>query len=203
MTRSARRTGRRPRGPGAVPTGSRISAPAGTPPACGWRRGSPPGSRSGQRDMSGRRISAMRPSSASSSTISRPWNSPTTAAVRSSAVGPRPPLVQISVAALGGEEAQRAQDVRRAGRRRPRSRSDRRPARAAARTATGPLRSEHAAGQHLGPGDDDARADAHRAGVTARRRAALRADSGWRPRSGVISRPIGSLRRPQRVASCR
>ena len=41
----------------------------------------------------------MRPSSASSSTIARPWNSPTTAAVRSSAVGPRPPLVQMSIRA--------------------------------------------------------------------------------------------------------
>ena len=38
----------------------------------------------------------MRSSSAASSTIARPWNSPTTSAVRSSAVGPRPPLVSTS-----------------------------------------------------------------------------------------------------------
>ena len=38
----------------------------------------------------------MRSSSASSSTISRPQKRPTISAVRSSAVGPRPPLVMIS-----------------------------------------------------------------------------------------------------------
>ena len=38
----------------------------------------------------------MRSSSAGSSTISRPLKRPTTSAVRSSAVGPRPPLVTIS-----------------------------------------------------------------------------------------------------------
>ena len=47
----------------------------------------------GQRFSSGATISAIRSESASSSTISRPWNRPTTSAVRSSAVGPRPPLV--------------------------------------------------------------------------------------------------------------
>ena len=42
------------------------------------------------------RISSIRFSSAASSTISRPLKSATTSAVRSSAVGPRPPLVTIS-----------------------------------------------------------------------------------------------------------
>ena len=69
------------------------SRPAGPPPACGCSPGSPPCRGPASVWRSGRRISAMRSSSASSSTISRPWNSPTTSAVRSSAVGPRPPLV--------------------------------------------------------------------------------------------------------------
>ena len=45
------------------------------------------------RSLSRTTIAAIRRCSSGSSTVGRPWKSPTTRAVRSSAVGPRPPLV--------------------------------------------------------------------------------------------------------------
>ena len=53
----------------------------------------------------------MRSSSASSSTISRPAKPATTSAVRSSAVGPSPPLVIDQVHALAREEVERRPQV--------------------------------------------------------------------------------------------
>ena len=79
--------------PGAVPTGSSTVAPAGIVACLRLPARMASRSRFGQRLISGARIWAMRSCSASSSTISRPWKRPTTSAVRSSAVGPRPPLV--------------------------------------------------------------------------------------------------------------
>ena len=53
----------------------------------------------------------MSSSSRSSSTISRPENRPTTSAVRSSAVGPRPPLVMIRVIPVAAHELERGEQV--------------------------------------------------------------------------------------------
>ena len=100
------------------------------------RAAPPPSSRSGQRTCSARRISPIRSSSASSSTIGRGWNAPTTSAVRSSAVGPSPPLVTIRSTPCARQPAQRVAHVLAAGRRRRSCARGRRPARAAARTAT-------------------------------------------------------------------
>ena len=102
----------------------------------------------------------MRPSSASSRTISRPWKRPTTSAVRSSAVGPRPPLVTITSTPLDGEELERALHV--LG---PVADDEReRVVDAELAQAVGqprPVAVRHPPGQHLGAGDDDARAGAH------------------------------------------
>ena len=70
-------------------------AERGSSPACGCPPRAPRGrcSASAWRCPRGSRRSAR--AAASSSTISRPWKRPTTSAVRSSAVGPRPPLVTI------------------------------------------------------------------------------------------------------------
>jgi hypothetical protein len=81
--------------PGAVPTGSSTVAPSGTSACFLLDRRIASWSRSGQRLMSRSRIAQMRPSKATSKASGRRWNSPTTAAVRSSSVGPRPPLVTI------------------------------------------------------------------------------------------------------------
>ncbi len=79
--------------PGAVPTGSSTVAPSGTVACLRLPSRTASMSTFGKRLASGRRISAMRSSTAGSSVISRPWKRPTTSAVRSSAVGPSPPLV--------------------------------------------------------------------------------------------------------------
>ena len=79
--------------PGAVPTGSSTVAPSGTIACLRFPARTASMSMSGKRLASGRRISAIRSSTAGSSFISRSWKRPTTSAVRSSAVGPSPPLV--------------------------------------------------------------------------------------------------------------
>ena len=79
--------------PGAVPTGSITVAPSGITACLRFDTRIASGSRLGQRLIIGARISAIRSSSRASSTISRPQKRPTISAVRSSAVGPRPPLV--------------------------------------------------------------------------------------------------------------
>ncbi len=81
--------------PGAVPTGSRTVAPRGTSACLRLPARIAASSRLRQRPRRRSRIARIRPSSASSSTSGRPANSATTSAVRSSAVGPRPPLVTI------------------------------------------------------------------------------------------------------------
>src|SRR5690625_182641 len=84
--------------PGAVPTGSRMCEPAGII-AC-LRLAARTVAKSGapaplKRAIIGLRMSAMWASRAGSSTTSRPQNRATVSTVRSSAVGPRPPLVMI------------------------------------------------------------------------------------------------------------
>ena len=81
------------RGPGRCRPARAPSAPSGTVACLRLASATASGSMFGQRFVSGRTIAAMRSESGSSSTISRPWKPPTTSAVRSSAVGPRPPLV--------------------------------------------------------------------------------------------------------------
>ena len=82
--------------PGAVPTGSSTVAPAGTTACLRLERLRASRSRFGQRASIGSRMPQIRSSSAGSSSISRPENRATISAVRSSAVGPRPPLVTTS-----------------------------------------------------------------------------------------------------------
>ena len=80
--------------PGAVPAGSIVVEPFGIT-AC-LRLAARTASRSKPaRRAKAARIRAIFSSISSSSTISRPAKRPTTSAVRSSAVGPRPPLVTI------------------------------------------------------------------------------------------------------------
>ena len=79
--------------PGAVPTGSSTVAPTGTSACLRVPSRHASMSRFGKRCSSGSSFAAIRPCSGSSSARSRPWNAATTSIVRSSAVGPRPPLV--------------------------------------------------------------------------------------------------------------
>src|SRR5829696_3182141 len=81
--------------PGAVPAGPRTVAPSGTVACLRVEASIAAWSRLRQRRSIGSTIAAIRRSSSSSSTGSRPWKRPTTSAVRSSAVGPRPPVVTI------------------------------------------------------------------------------------------------------------
>ena len=78
-----------------MPTGSSTVAPSGITACLRLLCLIASISRFGHRFASGLRISAIRSSNASSSTIARPCAFPTTSAVRSSAVGPNPPLVRI------------------------------------------------------------------------------------------------------------
>ena len=81
--------------PGAVPAGSSAMEPSGTIACLRLASCSGPGSnfiRAAKRST----IAAIFFSIPSSRTISRPANRPTTSAVRSSAVGPRPPVVTTS-----------------------------------------------------------------------------------------------------------
>ena len=71
---------------------SRPRAPA---PACGSRRGRPRSRGCASASSAALRMSAIRCSSASSRASGRPVKRATTSSVRSSAVGPRPPLVTI------------------------------------------------------------------------------------------------------------
>jgi hypothetical protein len=80
--------------PGAVPTGSSTVAPAGTRACLATPAAVAAGSaRHPRRAISAATIPPMRSSRAGSTADGRPWASPTTCAVRSSAVGPRPPVV--------------------------------------------------------------------------------------------------------------
>ena len=93
-------------------------------------------------------------------TVSRPWKRPTTSAVRSSAVGPRPPLVTIRSTPSRASHAQRGLHVVR-----PVADDDDRlevdPELAQALGQPRPVAVGDAAREHLGAGDDDARARAH------------------------------------------
>ena len=105
----------------------------------------------------------IRSSSAASSTIGRPAKPPTTSAVRSSAVGPSPPLVTIRSHARA-EELERGEHVLRP----VADHDDVRQLDAALAQPLGEPRAvavgDHPR-QHLGAGDDDAGADAHPAQV--------------------------------------
>ncbi len=79
--------------PGAVPTGSRICAPAGTMACFRFAARTASKSASVKRARSRLRMAAIFSSRTSSSTSSRPQNCATTSTVISSAVGPSPPLV--------------------------------------------------------------------------------------------------------------
>src|SRR4051812_14389546 len=81
--------------PGAVPTGSITVAPSGTSACLRLEARTASKSRLRQRFISGSRMSAIRCSSASSNASGRPAKRATTSSVRSSAVGPNPPLVTI------------------------------------------------------------------------------------------------------------
>ena len=126
------------RGPGAVPTGSSTVAPRGTS-AC-LRLPGP------QRVVARGRASAPRsalgsgPDPLLQRLVERPSGTPanaaTTSAVRSSAVGPSPPVVMIRSSRRGKEARGRRAGRRGGRRRRARARGGRR-ARAAAPTATG------------------------------------------------------------------
>ena len=91
--------------PGAVPTGSSTVAPRGTSACLRFERRIASWSRSGQRIINPSKIFQIRPSSAGSSSDGRPWKSPTTAAVRSSSVGPKPPLV--TMRSMPADDSQR------------------------------------------------------------------------------------------------
>ncbi len=79
--------------PGAVPTGSSTAAPAGTSACLRAPSRSPSSLTSRQRSRSPETTPQIRSSSAASTAIGRPATDATTSAVRSSAVGPSPPLV--------------------------------------------------------------------------------------------------------------
>src|SRR4051812_47333541 len=92
--------------PGAVPTGSRTVAPAGTS-AC-FRTPAAvdaASARHPRRAIQRSTTAPMRRSSAVSTADGRPWNAPTTSAVRSSAVGPRPPDVMTRSAPVSTRKA--------------------------------------------------------------------------------------------------
>ena len=95
------------RGPGRVDRARAARAPS---PAFGSPRAAPRG-RSASAGRTRRGSAAIFSSIPSSRTSSRPAKRATTSAVRSSAVGPSPPLVTIRSAALGGQEPQRRLEV--------------------------------------------------------------------------------------------
>ena len=180
-------------------------APAPCRPAPGSRR--PPGStaclrletriasgsRSGQRDISGRRISRDAALQRLVEHHLAAWNSPDDRSREVVGGRAEPAARDDQPAALVGEEAQRPQDVLGTvadDRDRDRIGAEREQLLGQPR----PVAVRHAPGQHLGAGDDDAGANAHRAALTCRPGACLR-DSGWRPRSGVISHADRVLRR--------
>ena len=172
--------------PGAVPTGSRITAPAGITACLRLDASTASGSRSGQRAISGLQDLPDPPFQRLVEHHLATGEAPDD--LRRQVVGrrPEPAARDDERAALAREEAQRPQDLLRPvadddDRRRVRAQLEqpvRQPRAVAIRDAPG---------QHLGAGDDDPRADAH--GLQTGR---LSADSGWRPPRGVICMPIGS-----------
>ena len=145
--------------------------------------GSPPCRGSASAWRAGAGSSAIRSSSASSSTISRPWKPPTTSAVRSSAVGPSPPLVSTRSSPSPAMKRERREHVLRAV-------ADDRRVREVDADLAQPLGEPRAvavadpAREHLGARHDDAGARAH-AALTCTS-AAARWARGWRPRAFVI-----------------
>ena len=169
--------------PGAVPTGSSTVAPAGIVACLRLAARIASRSRFGQRVISGLTISAIRSESASSSTISRPWNLPTTSAVEVVCGGAQPAARQDDAHPLLGHEPQRRLHVLRA------IAHDRRVGEVHAELAQ-PLGQPrtvavaHPAAEHLGAGDDYSRARAHvQVG-------SWPACSDWRPVAFVIEYPI-------------
>ncbi len=144
--------------PGAVPTGSSTTAPEGTS-AClrlPARRLSSLTSR--QRPRSAEMIPQIRSSSPASSSRETPANSATTSAVRSSAVGPSPPLV-----ITRSQSERNSQGVKQIRATVPHHHHMRQrhpqPAQALAEPRAVLVADDP--GQDLGPGDHDAGADAH------------------------------------------
>ena len=164
--------------PGAVPAGSiAVGALAGPSPAFGSRLASASGSKR-MRRANPARIAAIFSSIPSSSTSSRPANRATTSAVRSSAVGPSPPLVTIRSHALGRRGSAAPPRGPRGGRRRTRMCATSTPSSPSRSRDPGPVAVGDPAGEHLGAGDHDPGAHGHapfsahgqlRAGVGARR----------------------------------
>jgi hypothetical protein len=95
--------------PGAVPTGARTVAPAGTCACLRTPAAVDSGSaRQPRRAISRSTISPIRRSRAGSGEEGRPWNEATTSAVRSSAVGPSPPEVMIRATPVPARKARAA-----------------------------------------------------------------------------------------------
>ena len=163
--------------PGAVPTGSSTVAPTGTRACLRLAARTASKSTLSKRAIIGLRICAIRSSSASSSTRSRPQNWATVATVRSSAVGPSPPLVRIRSIPCSARNCKLAQHVLgTVGADRDVCEFD-----AHLEQPVGeprPIAVLHPPGQDLGSGDDDARARAHRPDTT-------RPHSHDTPRNGV------------------
>ena len=84
---------------------------AGPPPACGWPRARRPGRGRASVPAAGAGSPRCAPPAPRRAPSRGRWKRPTTSAVRSSAVGPSPPLVTIRSHALAGQEAQRGQHV--------------------------------------------------------------------------------------------
>ena len=134
------------------------STPAGSPPACGWRRGSRRASSPGQRRIIGAQDLGDPLLELVVEHHLAAAKRPTISAVRSSAVGPRPPLVMIT--AIPWSRMYRSAASRSSGRSptiwiiaastpSSRRRSD----------SHGPVAVGDDPGQHLGAGDQDPRPD--------------------------------------------
>ena len=169
-----------------MPTGSSTSAPAGTS-AC---LRTPAATASGSADQPRREVSrstivAMRCSRSGSSADGRPWKRPTTSAVRSSAVGPSPPVVMSSGTPVPARKSSAADQVVRA----VADDDDVPDVDAEAAQLLGqprPVAVGHPAGEHLGARDDDPGPHAH--GVDPRCPAG---------RPGTAGAPAGSVARPR------
>ena len=116
------------------------------------------------------RIAAIRASISSSRSSSTPANRATISAVRSSAVGPRPPLVTIRSSPRPPGSAAPLQVLRAVADHH--DLRDLHPALPDALGQPGPVAVRDPAGQDLRPGDDDSRADAHAGHSRGRRRGA-------------------------------
>ena len=170
------------RNPGAVPPAPAPRRRPARAPACARPPASPP-LRRRIRAAAALTIAQIRSSSAASRTIAAPAHPATTSAVRSSAVGPRPPLV-ITRSMVARRSPARAR--RSSGRSPTTTMCASTTPRAAQR-----LRQPRPVGvadeprQHLGAGDDDARADAQVA---------------QSPDAHGLREPLGLLARPHLVA---